>query len=199
MAMFEKGVFSAGAWPLLGNLEDPELRRLAQSLPATVLRSRADSTTKKYLGALQRWKTWAEARQGVPNFPVHELHLVLYMQHLSEKLHLHLSEEPHLVLYMHHLSEELHLVLYMQHLSEEPHLVLCMQHLSEELHLHLSEEPHLVLYMQHLSEELHLVLYMQHLSESTGSKAAVEEGRNAGVNFSRGMAIGSLNQPRMVT
>eukprot|EP00731_Ephydatia_muelleri_P008337 Em0004g675a len=78
------GVFSAGAWPLLGNLEDPELRRLAQSLPATVLRSRSDSTTKKYLGAFQRWKTWAEARQGVPSFPVHELHLVLYMQHLSE-------------------------------------------------------------------------------------------------------------------
>ena len=81
---FNTGVFSAGAWPLLGNLEDPELRRLAQSLPATVLRSRADSTTKKYLGAFQRWKTWAEARQGVPSFPVQELHLVLYMQHLSE-------------------------------------------------------------------------------------------------------------------
>eukprot|EP00731_Ephydatia_muelleri_P008282 Em0004g620a len=107
-----------------------------------------------------------------------EPHLVLYMQHLSEELHLvlymqHLSEELHLVLYMQHLSEELHLVLYMaQHLSEELHLVLYMQHLSEELHLvlymaqHLSEELHLVLYMaQHLSEELHLVLYMQHLSE----------------------------------
>ena len=81
---FNTGVFSAGAWPLLGNLEDPELRRLAQALPATVLRSRADNTTKKYLGAYQRWKSWAEARQGVPSFPVQELHLVLYMQHLSE-------------------------------------------------------------------------------------------------------------------
>eukprot|EP00731_Ephydatia_muelleri_P004369 Em0002g545a len=58
--------------------------RLAQTLPATVLRSRADSTTKKYLGAFQRWKIWADARQGVPSFPVPELHLVLYMQHLSE-------------------------------------------------------------------------------------------------------------------
>eukprot|EP00731_Ephydatia_muelleri_P028227 Em0019g1100a len=155
---------------------DPELRRLVQSLPATVLRSRADSTTKKYPGAFQRWKTWVNARQGVPSFSVQELHLVLYMQHLSEELHLvlymqHLSEEPHLVLYMQHLSEEPHLVLYMQHLSEEPHLVLYMQHLSEE--------PHLVLYMQHLSEELHLVLYMQHLSESTESKAAVEEAVHA--------------------
>ena len=78
------GVFTSGVWPLLSNLEDHELRRLAQALPATVLSSRADSTTKKYLGAYQRWKTWADARQGVPSFPVQEIHLVLYMQHLSE-------------------------------------------------------------------------------------------------------------------
>ncbi|KAL5500359.1 hypothetical protein EMCRGX_G011906 [Ephydatia muelleri] len=70
--------------PLLGNnLENPELRRLAQSLPAKVLRSRADTTTKKYLGAYQRWKIWADTRQGVPSFPVPDLHLVLYVQHLS--------------------------------------------------------------------------------------------------------------------
>eukprot|EP00731_Ephydatia_muelleri_P007925 Em0004g263a len=37
------GVFSTGVWLLLDNLEDPELRPLAQSLPATVLRSRADT------------------------------------------------------------------------------------------------------------------------------------------------------------
>ncbi|KAL5506358.1 hypothetical protein EMCRGX_G007980 [Ephydatia muelleri] len=77
-------IWHSPAEPLLGNLEDPELMRLAQTLPATVLRSRADSTTKKYLGAFQRWKIWADARQGVPSFPVPELHLVLYMQHLSE-------------------------------------------------------------------------------------------------------------------
>ena len=47
------GVFTSGVWPLLSNLEDHELRRLAQALPATVLSSRADSTTKKYLGAYQ--------------------------------------------------------------------------------------------------------------------------------------------------
>ena len=76
----------AGVWPLLEDLEDPELRRLAQSLPATVLRSRADSTTKKYLGAYQRWKTWAEARREVPAFPVKDIHLALYLQHLSESV-----------------------------------------------------------------------------------------------------------------
>ena len=82
----EKDVMSAGVWPLLKDLEDPELRHLAQSLPATVLKSRADSTSKKYLGAYQRWKTWAEARHEVPAFPVQAVHLALYLQHLSESV-----------------------------------------------------------------------------------------------------------------
>ena len=76
-------VFSSGVWPLLSNLEDPELRQRAKALPATVLKCKADSTTKKYLGAFQRWKTWAEARRGVPSFPVQDIHLVLYLQHLK--------------------------------------------------------------------------------------------------------------------
>ena len=84
LLFFAAGVIRSGAWPLLSNLEDPELRRLAKALPTKVLRSKADNTTKKYLGAYQHWKTWADARQGVPSFPVQELHLVLYMQHLSE-------------------------------------------------------------------------------------------------------------------
>ena len=33
--------------------------------------------TVLYLGAFKRWKLWAEARQGVPVFPVHEIHLAL--------------------------------------------------------------------------------------------------------------------------
>ena len=60
------------------------LRRLAMALLETVLRSRADSTTKKYLGAFKRWNIWANARHGVPSFRVQEIHLVLYLQHLSE-------------------------------------------------------------------------------------------------------------------
>ena len=71
---------------MLRNLEDPELQRLAEALPTTVLSSRADSTTKKYLGAFKRWKLWAEARQGVPVFPVQDIHLALYLQHLGESV-----------------------------------------------------------------------------------------------------------------
>ena len=70
-------------WPLLKDLEDPELQRLANSLPTTVLKSRADSTTKKYLGAFQRWKQWAVGH-GIQTFPVEEKHLALYLQHIGE-------------------------------------------------------------------------------------------------------------------
>lgn len=79
-------VLSAGVWPLLEDLEDPELQRLAKELLAVVLRSRADGTTRKYLGAFQRWKVWANSRQGVPVFPVKDIHLALYMQHISESV-----------------------------------------------------------------------------------------------------------------
>ena len=33
--------------------------------------------TALYLGAIKRWKLWAEAMQGGPVFPVHEIHLAL--------------------------------------------------------------------------------------------------------------------------
>ena len=65
-------IFSSGMWPLLNN--HPELRRLAQALPATVLKSRADSTSKKNLGAYRRWKVWADAKfscKGSPSGAVH--------------------------------------------------------------------------------------------------------------------------------
>eukprot|EP00731_Ephydatia_muelleri_P026444 Em0018g544a len=45
-----------GDWPLLRDLQKPELQQLAAGLPDVVLSGRADSTTKKYLGAFQRWK-----------------------------------------------------------------------------------------------------------------------------------------------
>ena len=40
-------VLSTEVWPLLSNLDDPELRRLAKALPATVLKCKADSTGHK--------------------------------------------------------------------------------------------------------------------------------------------------------
>ena len=78
---------TSGVWAEFAKLQDPELRRLAGSLPATVLGSRVDSTVSKYGYAFQRWKAWAELRSEVTLFPVSEVHFSLYLQHLSETIH----------------------------------------------------------------------------------------------------------------
>ena len=48
-----------------------------------MLHSRADSTTKKYIGAFDRWEKWARAREEVSVLPVREVHLALYLQHVG--------------------------------------------------------------------------------------------------------------------
>ena len=59
---------AAGAWSQLEGFKDPELQRLALGVLDMLLSGKADSTTKKYIGAFRRWKLWAEARQEVPSF-----------------------------------------------------------------------------------------------------------------------------------
>ena len=72
-----------GSWRLLDELEDPELKVLANKLPNTILHSQADSTVKKYLGTYRRWKTWAVSHKLDP-ITVKPHHLELYLQHLAE-------------------------------------------------------------------------------------------------------------------
>ena len=77
---FHAGVFTSGTWPLLSYLEDSELRWLAQVTTSNCAEEQGrQHTTKDILWGLPR-----DGRQRLPNFPVQELHLVLYMQHLSE-------------------------------------------------------------------------------------------------------------------
>ena len=71
-------------WRELADLQDPELRCLAKSLSDTVMHSRADSTTRKYMYAFQHWKAWAAERCEVTVFPVQEVHFAIYLQHLGE-------------------------------------------------------------------------------------------------------------------
>ena len=77
-------VLTQGSWKLLNELDDPELKDLASRLPATVLRSRADSTTRKYLGAYRRWRTWVIDHKLDP-IPAKPHEFVLYFQYLSEE------------------------------------------------------------------------------------------------------------------
>lgn len=55
-------------WQDIRVVQDPELICLADALPQTVLKSRADSTTRKYLGAYKRWAKWAESKEELSVF-----------------------------------------------------------------------------------------------------------------------------------
>ena len=65
----------------LDALEDPNLRKLAAKLPDTIVRSRADSTVRKYLGVFRRWEAWA-TKQGFEAIPARDYQFALYLQHL---------------------------------------------------------------------------------------------------------------------
>ena len=70
-------------WAVLDEIQEPELKGLARKLPETMLHSRADATSKKYLGAFRRWKQWA-LKHGVKAFPVENKYLVLYLQYIGD-------------------------------------------------------------------------------------------------------------------
>ena len=71
-------------WSQLGSLHDPELKDLAESLLGTVLKSRAVSTTKKYLYAIDRWRQWARAKTEISEFPIIDIQFALYLQHIAQ-------------------------------------------------------------------------------------------------------------------
>ena len=73
-----------GVWETINAFQEPTLRSLAASLRATILSSRAPSTTSKYLYAFLRWKSWAEAHEEIVVFPVRECDFSLYLQHLGD-------------------------------------------------------------------------------------------------------------------
>eukprot|EP00731_Ephydatia_muelleri_P000601 Em0001g601a len=78
VVMMLDGIFASGAWSLLSNLEDPELRRLAQALPA------AEQEGHQDIPQLVPYNNGRHGRRQdneVPSVPVQELH---YLQHLSE-------------------------------------------------------------------------------------------------------------------
>ncbi|XP_065916352.1 integrase/recombinase xerD homolog isoform X1 [Dysidea avara] len=83
MACHSVDIYSQGVWAAVKEVEDPELRELADKLPNTILHSRANSTVKKYLAAYKRWKSWAK-RYGMPAIPAKEHHVGLYLQHLAD-------------------------------------------------------------------------------------------------------------------
>ena len=74
---------SSRVWTTLKELEDPELRGLTERLPTSILNSKAESTTKKYLGAFRRWKAWA-SNHSLQVLPATEQQVALYLQNVAE-------------------------------------------------------------------------------------------------------------------
>ena len=83
-AILHADVLTEGVWKAVAELQDPELKRLAAVLPDTVLRSCADSTSKKYINAFQRWRARAELHDEVTVYPVVEAPFALYLQHVGD-------------------------------------------------------------------------------------------------------------------
>ena len=75
----------AELWKEISEYQDPELRHLASRLPKTVLKSQANTTTKKYLGAYGRWKEWAARKEDGKAFPIVVSKFALYLQYIGEK------------------------------------------------------------------------------------------------------------------
>ena len=100
-------LMTAGVWSQLETSESPELQRLAAAARATVVCSRADSTTKKYWAAFRRWKEWAKLHD-LPVFPVKEAHLMLYLQAVGEqtKSKAAVEEAYNAVAWAHHLGNQ---------------------------------------------------------------------------------------------
>ena len=65
-------------------MQTPELRHLAERLIGTVLKSRANATTKKYLGAYVRWQRWA-VKNHTTSFPVAVPMFALYLQDVGDR------------------------------------------------------------------------------------------------------------------
>ena len=76
-------ILRQGTWSLLKEVQDPELRELAQMLPDSILHNRADSTVRKYLGDFKQWKSWDSERQVAP-MPAKDHHVALFIQFLAD-------------------------------------------------------------------------------------------------------------------
>ena len=73
----------ADVWKNIKAVEKPELRRLAEALTVAVSKSRANSTTTKYIWAYHRWKSWG-GRHHETGFPVDTALFALYLQYGGE-------------------------------------------------------------------------------------------------------------------
>ena len=72
-----------GDWSTFSSLENPDLVRLASSLPDIALRARAPSTVASYIRAFQLWATWASSYD-LASLPADTSHICLCFAYLIQ-------------------------------------------------------------------------------------------------------------------
>jgi hypothetical protein len=77
-------VFSQGIWAGIKELNDPDLRKLAEGLPQVVMMAREDGTVKQYMYGFRRWKTWTQNHVDISCLPADSLHVALYLVSLIQ-------------------------------------------------------------------------------------------------------------------
>lgn len=76
-------MFSVGIWKERLSIQDVSLRHLASDLHDFVLKSRAASTSSLYLRRYRKWADWCSSYAEISPIPAKELHVALYLKHLS--------------------------------------------------------------------------------------------------------------------
>ena len=65
-------------------LRNPELRRLASSLPARALQSKAPRTIDQYSRSFQKFRAWPSCYLEITALPTRPLEVALYLEHLIQ-------------------------------------------------------------------------------------------------------------------
>ena len=74
-----------GDWSTFSSLENPDLVRLASSLPDIALRDRTPSTVASYIRAFQLWATWASSYD-LASLPADPSHICLCFAYLIQSV-----------------------------------------------------------------------------------------------------------------
>ena len=67
-----------------GRFTDPELSRLASSLPLRCLGAKADSTVERYSRAFEKFRFWAASYREISVLPTNFLHVATYLEFLVQ-------------------------------------------------------------------------------------------------------------------
>ena len=71
--------------PNFQQVEDGRLRALVQDLPAVLLKSKADSTARKYEKGFNPWRKWASQFKEIVIFPASSVHVSLFFLSLIQE------------------------------------------------------------------------------------------------------------------